>query len=140
MLDGTTLLLSGTASLPPRTGRGVATSLLVAYWAVRLSISSVVYLKGNYFPLASPCEGGKLSPFTADGGSHSLGLSSGAARSTVRTLFASSVGMCRGGSNGWAMVIACMPVSLLRHCTASRLRSLPLPKGVPLRRGLGVRL
>jgi hypothetical protein len=48
MLDGTTLLLSGTASLPPRTGRGVATSLLVAYWAVRLSISSVVHLKISF--------------------------------------------------------------------------------------------
>jgi hypothetical protein len=42
MLDGSTRLLSGTASLPPGTTRGPATSSLVAYWAVMLSSSLVV--------------------------------------------------------------------------------------------------
>jgi hypothetical protein len=45
MLDGNALLLLGIASLSPRTGNGMAASLLVAYWAAMLSISQVVYLK-----------------------------------------------------------------------------------------------
>jgi hypothetical protein len=43
-----TLLLSGVVSLPPRIGRGLVASLLVAYWAARLRISSVVYLKKSF--------------------------------------------------------------------------------------------
>jgi hypothetical protein len=48
MLDGTALLLPRTISLPSRTGRGPIASLLVARWAVRLSSSSVVYLKRSF--------------------------------------------------------------------------------------------
>jgi hypothetical protein len=44
-LDGVTLLLLGTASLWPETGRGLAAPLLVAYWAVILHNSLVVYLE-----------------------------------------------------------------------------------------------
>jgi hypothetical protein len=44
-LDGTTLLLLGVTSLLPRIGRDLAASLLLAYWVVMLSRSSVVYLK-----------------------------------------------------------------------------------------------
>jgi hypothetical protein len=47
MLDDTLLML-GAVSLLPRTGRGLTASLLVAYWVVRLSSSSVVYLKKSF--------------------------------------------------------------------------------------------
>jgi hypothetical protein len=45
MLDGIALLLLGVVSMPPKMGRGLVASLLVAYWAARQSISLVVYLK-----------------------------------------------------------------------------------------------
>jgi hypothetical protein len=48
-LDGVTLLLLRIASLPPRMGRGLAASLLVVYWEMRLCHSSVVYLKKSFF-------------------------------------------------------------------------------------------
>jgi hypothetical protein len=40
-------------------------------------------------------------------------------RSTIRTLFTSSTGMCHDGLNGWAVVIACLTASLLHHCATS---------------------
>jgi hypothetical protein len=43
MLDGAALPLSGTTSLPPRMGRGLIVSLLMACWAAMLSCSLVVY-------------------------------------------------------------------------------------------------
>jgi hypothetical protein len=39
MLHGAALLVPGTASLPHRTGRGPTASLLVAYYAARLSVT-----------------------------------------------------------------------------------------------------
>jgi hypothetical protein len=48
MFDGVALLLPMTASLSPKTRRGSVAYLLVAYWAVMLSSSSVVYLKTSF--------------------------------------------------------------------------------------------
>jgi hypothetical protein len=45
MLDSAALLLPGIASLPPEIGSGSTFSSLVVHWEVKLSSSSVVYLK-----------------------------------------------------------------------------------------------
>jgi hypothetical protein len=42
-----------------------------------------------------------------------------AARSTMRILSTSSMGMCRGVSYSWAMVTACLSANLLRYCATS---------------------
>jgi hypothetical protein len=39
-------------------------------------------------------------------------------RSTIIILSTSSVGLCHGGSCSWAMVVACLPVSLVHRCAA----------------------
>jgi hypothetical protein len=62
---------------------------------------------------------GRCAPSRPMAGATPLAYAWVAVRSTIWTLFASSMGMCHDGFNGWAVVIACLTASILHHLAAS---------------------